>query len=94
MLFRWLRLDIRGYERVEKFRWVNWGYVWKGDLDRYGLERPAYWYILIRLPSYCMESPVWLDRPDPRMVQRCLLFKEPIPTGEGEWKEITMECAS
>ena len=94
MLLPWLRRDIRDYERVDNFRWINWGYVWNGDYDRFGLERPAYWYVLIRLPSYCMETSLYRsDSAEPIMMQRCLLFKEPVPAGNSEWKQITMECA-
>lgn len=86
MTLRWLRYDVKEYMILEKPHWFQWGYI-----SRYGSKEPIAWYILICLPSYVMEIPIWRDD-RPTMHQRCLFFRECLPSGPGGWKEIKWEC--
>lgn len=73
---------------VEDMGWFRWGYVLRDG------KRES-WYILIALPCYSMWTPPWSwEGPDapPKMHQHHLLFQEPLPTGDGKWCEILLEC--
>ena len=85
MLLPWFRVDRSAHQvSTKKPGWFEWGYI-----DT-GYEYPD-WYILIKLPSYLMKSNLYTEEP-PTWHQRCLLFRERLPGGNGAWKEIEMEC--
>ena len=83
MLAWWARVDREEGDDVVG-GWFQWGYI-----TRHG--RDLAWYILIRLPSYSMEIP-WYRDGRPSWHQRCLLFKEKVPNGIGEWRSVKWEC--
>lgn len=87
-LLGWSRRDREaGMLPAEDPGWFQWGYC-----TERGKEMS--WYILVRLPSYLMRAPFSQlgDRAEPTWHQRCLLFREKLPAGDGGWEMIELEC--